>query len=98
MLPPEDDSEGRKRFEAYRNLYILGSIGVQLVVSIIIGVAVGVMLDRWLDTAPWMMLVFLFLGIAAGFMNIYKVAKKNMGVAPGDYPEGEAYSDEDDDY
>jgi ATP synthase protein I len=33
-------------------------------------------LDVWLDTKPWLLLLFLLFGIAAGFRNIYLEAKK----------------------
>ncbi len=74
-MPPDDNFKGR--FNAYKNLYILGTVGVQSVVSILIGFGIGLALDRWLNTAPWFMLLFIFLGVAAGFLNIYRVAAKD---------------------
>ena len=53
-----------------------GTIGIQLVVSTFIGLAAGYYLDRWLGTKPWLLLLFLILGIAAGFKNVYQEAKK----------------------
>ena len=38
-----------------------------------VGGGIGWLLDRWLETGPWMLLLFLFLGIAAGFWNLLKV-------------------------
>ncbi len=37
-----------------------------------IGVAIGLGLDYWLDTQPWFMIVFFFLGAAAGMLNVYR--------------------------
>ena len=48
-------------------------IGVELVASLVIGVAVGWGLDRLLGTNPWLLLVFFLLGAAAGMLNIYRV-------------------------
>ncbi len=48
-------------------------IGVELVATLIVGGGIGLLLDRWLGTAPWLMLVFFILGAAAGFINIYRV-------------------------
>ncbi len=48
-------------------------LGVELVAALIIGVAIGYFLDRWLGTKPWLMLVFFLLGSAAGFLNVYRV-------------------------
>ncbi len=46
---------------------------VELVVAIAVGVGIGLLLDRWLGTAPWLFLVFFVLGAAAGFLNVYRV-------------------------
>ncbi len=74
-MPPDDDPKGR--FDSYKKLYILGTTGVQLVVSILIGFGIGLTLDRWLGSAPWFMLLFIIFGVAAGFLNIYRVATKD---------------------
>jgi ATP synthase protein I len=50
-----------------------GSVGLVLAACIFIGLAIGVWLDRWLHTKPWLMLIFLMLGIVAGFYNVIKV-------------------------
>jgi ATP synthase protein I len=57
-------------------------IGLELVVAVAVGVAIGWALDRWLGTRPWAMLVFLFLGIGAGMLNVYR-AVSGMGMAMG---------------
>jgi ATP synthase protein I len=51
----------------------VGSIGLVLAACIFIGTAIGVWLDRWLHTQPWLMLLFLLLGIVAGFYNVMKM-------------------------
>lgn len=48
-------------------------VGVELVGALIVGGGIGLLLDRWLDTTPWLMLAFFMLGAAAGFMNVYRV-------------------------
>ena len=53
----------------------VSAVGLQLVISILIGYAGGAWLDRHLPTAPWMSLVGLLFGIAAGFKALYDVAK-----------------------
>ncbi len=47
----------------------------EFVGAVLVGGFVGWKLDEWLDTRPWLMIVLLGLGIAAGFWNIYRVAK-----------------------
>lgn len=50
-------------------------ITVELVVSVMVGGGIGYALDRGLGSRPWLMLLFLFLGGAAGVMNAYRAAK-----------------------
>ena len=50
-------------------------VGVELVSALAIGVAIGWLLDQWLGTRPWLMLVFIFLGGAAGILNVYRMAR-----------------------
>lgn len=57
-------------------VYDAGTIGIQLVASTFIGLAMGYYLDEWLGTDPWLLIVFLILGIIAGFRNVYREAKK----------------------
>jgi ATP synthase protein I len=46
-------------------------IGLHLVSGMIVGGVIGYYLDKWLDTSPWLKLIFFLLGIAAGFRNVY---------------------------
>lgn len=47
-------------------------IGTELVAGLAVGVAIGLGLDWWLGTKPWLMIVFFFLGAAAGIVNVYR--------------------------
>ena len=49
-------------------------IAVDLVAALIVGVGIGLLLDAWLGTGPWMLIVFFFLGAAAGMLNVYRTA------------------------
>jgi len=55
-------------------------IGVDLVAAVAVGTGIGWGLDYWLGTRPWLMLVFILLGGAAGMLNVYKMAS---GMADG---------------
>ena len=56
-------------------------IGLELVVAVFVGFALGWATDRWLGTRPWGLLAFLFLGIGAGMSNVYRVVRGlGMGV------------------
>jgi len=54
----------------------LSTIGIELAVSIVIGLAFGLYLDKKFDTSPWLTLIFLVLGIIAGYRNIFREIKK----------------------
>ena len=41
----------------------------------VIGLAGGYYADRWLGTSPWLTLIGLGLGIAAGFVSLFRAAK-----------------------
>ena len=47
-------------------------IGIEMVSAVGVGVGIGWLLDRWLGTAPWLMVVFFFLGAAAGILGVYR--------------------------
>ena len=60
-----------------RELAFYSSLGLSVSLSIFIGLAIGVYLDRRFDTTPWLTLVFLGFGIAAGYRNIGLAIKKS---------------------
>jgi ATP synthase protein I len=49
-------------------------IGIELVAGVAVGTGAGYLLDQWLGTTPWLLIVFFFLGAAAGTMNVYRAA------------------------
>jgi len=51
-------------------------IGADLLSALIVGVGLGWWLDKMLGTKPWMMIVFIFLGGAAGIFNVYRTAMR----------------------
>jgi ATP synthase protein I len=55
-----------------RQLARLSTIGVSLVATTAIGLAIGYGMDRWLGTSPWLTLIFTLFGIAAGFLNLFR--------------------------
>jgi ATP synthase protein I len=57
---------------ALRSAALLSTIGLTLVLATVIGFGLGYLLDRWLGTAPWLMLLFTILGIAAGFVEMIR--------------------------
>lgn len=51
-------------------------IALELVAGVVVGAAIGLGLDYWLGTKPWLLIVFFIVGSAAGFMNVVRVAKR----------------------
>ena len=44
----------------------------EIAATTLVGGGIGWMLDRWLETGPWMLLLFFLLGVVAGFWNLIK--------------------------
>ena len=44
--------------------------------STVIGLAGGYYLDKWLGTGPWLTLIGLGFGIAAGFVNLFRTVNR----------------------
>ena len=51
-------------------------LSTELVSAVAVGTIIGFILDNWFGTKPWLILIFFFVGVAAGIMNIVKSAKK----------------------
>ena len=51
-------------------------LGTELVAAVAVGTIIGFILDSWFDTKPWLILIFFFLGAAAGMLNVIKAANK----------------------
>lgn len=64
--------------ELLSSLSVVSSMGVSVALAIAIGVWLGLTLDNWFGTKPWFFYIFLFIGIAAGFKNIYVIARKEL--------------------
>ena len=51
-------------------------LSTELVSAVAVGTIIGFILDNWFGTKPWLILIFFFVGVAAGIMNVVKTAKK----------------------
>ena len=58
-------------------------LGSEFVAAVLVGAGIGYLLDLWLGTSPWILLVMLIVGFAAGVLNITKtVAAMNQATPP----------------
>jgi ATP synthase protein I len=84
-LPPETDPKARGEALGFAL-----RLGVELVAGVAVGAFIGWALDRWLGSAPFLMVVFLALGAAAGIVNVIRAAKAMQAKTPpagADLPE-----------
>ena len=51
-------------------------LSTELVAAVLVGTIIGFILDNWFDTKPWLIIIFFFLGAAAGMLNVIRAAKK----------------------
>ncbi len=67
----------KENMRQIRELASFASVGLSLAFSIIIGLGIGVYLDREVfDTTPWLTIILLGLGSAAGYRNLGLAIKK----------------------
>ena len=67
----QSDSEKRGSFMG--NAFKLGT---ELVAAVAVGTIIGFILDSWFDTKPWLIIIFFFLGAAAGLLNVIRTANQ----------------------
>ena len=67
------DNENEKRGSFMGNAFKLGT---ELVAAVTVGTIIGFILDSWFDTKPWLIIIFFFLGAAAGMLNVIRAANK----------------------
>ncbi len=51
-------------------------MSLDMVLAVVVGGAIGWFLDRWLGTAPVLLLLFGVLGVAAGFLNVARTYRE----------------------
>ena len=51
-------------------------LSTELVAAVLVGTIIGFILDNWFDTKPWLIIIFFFLGTAAGILNVVRTANR----------------------
>ncbi len=73
---PESNKPGDSKREVFASLLTYGSLGLEMGLSVAIGLGMGYYLDRYFKTAPILTLIFLGFGLAAGMKRLYQLWKK----------------------
>ena len=72
-LAKQVQSDSEKRGSCMGSAFKLGT---ELVASVAVGTVIGFILDSWFDTKPWLIIIFFFLGAAAGMLNVIRTANR----------------------
>lgn len=59
-----------------RGLGLAARVGTEFVAATVVGAFLGYLLDRLLGTWPWILIAGLFLGLAAGMLNVFRLAQR----------------------
>ena len=57
------------------NLGAAFKMSTEMVAAVLVGTIIGFILDNWFGTKPWLILIFFFVGVAAGILNVFRSAK-----------------------
>tara|TARA_B100000427_G_scaffold107223_1_gene88889 strand:+ start:142 stop:420 length:279 start_codon:yes stop_codon:yes gene_type:complete len=68
--------ESVKNSESKSGMGVAFKMSTELVSAVLVGTIIGFILDNWFGTKPWLILIFFFVGVTAGIMNVFRSAKK----------------------
>ena len=66
---PDNEKRGSFMGNAFK-------LGTELVAAVGVGTIIGFILDSWFGTKPWLIIIFFFLGAAAGMLNVIRTANR----------------------
>lgn len=78
----ELSSAGRSSARDLTGLSRALRLGSEFVAAILVGAGIGFLVDLWLGTSPWILLVMLMIGFAAGVLNITRSVSEMNKAAP----------------
>src|SRR3989304_2410665 len=65
------------------------TVGLNLVAATFVGLAIGYFLDKLFGTRPYLTIIFLILGIIAGFRELVRMAKRDNNKDKDDEKKGD---------
>ena len=57
------------------NIGVAFKLSTEMVAAVVVGTIIGFILDNWFGTKPWLILIFFFVGVVAGILNVIRSAK-----------------------
>ena len=69
QINPNEEKRGSFMGNAFK-------LGTELVAAVVVGTIIGFILDSWFGTKPWLIVIFFFLGAAAGMLNVIRAANR----------------------
>ena len=69
QINPNEEKRGSFMGNAFK-------LGTELVAAVGVGTIIGFILDSWFGTKPWLIIIFFFLGAAAGLLNVIRTANR----------------------
>ena len=69
QLDNDDEKRGSFMGSAFK-------LGTELVAAVVVGTIIGFILDALFGTKPWLIIIFFFLGAAAGMLNVIRAANR----------------------
>jgi len=51
-------------------------ISTEIIAALFVGVAIGLIVDKYLGTKPFGLIIFFIFGAIAGFLNVYRVMRR----------------------
>jgi ATP synthase protein I len=76
--------QGKRAYNALN----ASSVGLEMGISVALGVLAGYFLDKWLGTQPWMMLLWMLFGLVAGFRGVFRAVARADKAAAEEGPHG----------
>ncbi|HAG11018.1 MAG TPA: hypothetical protein DCK76_06465 [Desulfotomaculum sp.] len=78
-LNDKNNESTKKTFNIIRIYALASTLGFQVAAPIVIGILGGQYLDSKLGTGPWLMIVCLFLGLAASITGLLRLVENIFG-------------------
>ena len=67
----------KEKLSSLKQFALLSTVGINLVVTSVMGFLIGRWADGYFGTSPWLTIIFFILGIVSGFIYLIRLAFKD---------------------